>query len=79
MTLESATELPDGTIKVSISPEAVVQLSKFNKIPDDFYFVLGDNRSNSSDSREFGLVNQQSIAGVVTFRYKPLSSMGWIR
>ncbi|MCB5952111.1 signal peptidase I [Enterococcus sp. BWT-B8] len=77
--LNAANELPDGTIKVSISPETVVQLSKFDKIPDEFYFVLGDNRNNSSDSREFGLVSKFSIEGVVTFRYKPLSSIGWVR
>ena len=32
-------------------------------IPEDYYFVLGDNRSNSVDSREFGVVHKSSILG----------------
>lgn len=34
-------------------------------IPKNSYFVLGDNRTNSKDSRTFGWVDQQEITGVV--------------
>ena len=33
----------------------------YDVIPDDYYFVLGDNRENSLDSREIGLVKKEDI------------------
>ena len=40
------------------------------------YFVMGDNRSDSQDSRAFGPVNRQGIFGRVWFRYWPLTAWG---
>ena len=34
-------------------------------VPEGCYFVLGDHRSNSVDSRSFGFVKESSILGVV--------------
>ena len=39
------------------------------------YFVLGDNRGNSNDSRAFGPVRREDILGRVWLRYWPLSQM----
>jgi signal peptidase I len=39
---------------------------KATVIPRGHYFVLGDNRSRSVDSREFGTVPRDSILGVIT-------------
>ncbi|MCY3573471.1 MAG: signal peptidase I [Chloroflexi bacterium] len=44
----------------------------------DEYFVMGDNRNNSNDSRAFGLVPWRNIVGEVIFRYFPLGSIGLI-
>ncbi len=77
--LSAANELPDGTIKVNLSQDSLDQMAQFKKIPKGYYFVLGDNRNNSSDSRTFGLVDGQAIEGVVSFRFAPFNSIGWIK
>ena len=39
------------------------------------YFVLGDNRGNSNDSRSFGPILREDILGRVWFRYWPLGQL----
>lgn len=41
------------------------ELTGKSEVPKGMYFVLGDNRRYSSDSREFGFVKETSIQGVV--------------
>jgi signal peptidase I len=47
----------------------------YETIPKDMYFVLGDNRTNSSDSREFGLVKKDEIIGKIVMRLYPFSKI----
>jgi len=49
------------TIRADRSP-----LSKATVIPRDCYFVLGDNRTRSMDSRVFGPVSRDRILGVIS-------------
>lgn len=42
-------------------------------IPEDKYIVLGDNRTNSQDSRHYGLIDRSSIIGEVQLKIWPFN------
>jgi signal peptidase I len=48
-------------------------------VPPQSYFVLGDHRSMSNDSRDFGSVNQSYIYGKAVFGYWPMEKLGRVR
>lgn len=62
--------LSDGTKTYGLSKEAV-------SLGEDEYFVLGDNRNSSKDSRSFGSVNRSFIIGRVLLRGWPFSRVGF--
>jgi signal peptidase I len=43
-------------------------------VPEGYYFVLGDHRNSSSDSRQWGYVPRRYIVGKVQLRWWPLPS-----
>lgn len=49
----------------------------FQTVPPNSYFVLGDNRPNSVDSRAFGFISKNSIQGKAVIRWSPFEDFTW--
>ncbi|APZ50240.1 signal peptidase I [Jeotgalibaca sp. PTS2502] len=48
------------------------------QVPEGMYFVMGDNRSRSKDSRVFGFVSEELIEGTTSLRIWPLNRAGFL-
>ncbi|MCL4397581.1 signal peptidase I [Patescibacteria group bacterium] len=63
---------------VYTGPESYLAENKEIVIPSGYYFVMGDNRMQSSDSRDFGPVLPSEFIGKVFWRYWPINRFGRI-
>jgi len=65
-------------ISVKTSDFDLKQLG-YDVIPEGYYFVVGDNRNNSKDSRMIGLVSKDDILGSTSFSFFPLNRFGALK
>ena len=49
------------------------------EIPEDQYFVMGDHRDHSNDSRQVGLIDRDMFVGKATYIFWPFNRMGAIK
>jgi signal peptidase I len=47
-------------------------------VPEDSVFVMGDNRSNSTDSRVFGAIDEDTIVGRAFVIIWPVGDWAWL-
>jgi signal peptidase I len=79
ITIQNTTVIVDGVTlnETYINPNNQGNMYNYKLIhnmvvPPNDYFVLGDNRANSSDSRDWGFVPRQNIIGRAALVYWPL-------
>ena len=61
-----------------VRPIEALEAEESWSLGDDEYFVMGDNRGSSDDSRSFGPLNRELIIGKAWIRYWPRSAWGFL-
>lgn len=64
-----------------LSDDVVTISNVFNDfiVPEGYVFAMGDNRTKSTDCREFGCIPLEKIEGIVAFRFFPFNTWGKVK
>ena len=64
-----------------LSDDVVTISDVFNDfiVPEGYVFAMGDNRTKSTDCREFGCIPLEKIEGIVAFRFWPFDTWGKVK
>lgn len=68
----------DGQQSFPLQPAYGVDIAYPYTVPEGYVWVMGDNRSDSLDSRHFGAVPVSSVIGKAVLTYWPLPRIGFI-
>lgn len=75
-------EIKDGVVRINgktldekYTDGSITEGEINTVVPEDKYFVLGDNRDGSTDSRVFGFVPKETMVGKVIMRLYPFKSI----
>jgi signal peptidase I len=74
--------LSNATGEIAYYPSSQAEVSKLNTdmvVPMGCYFVLGDNSTNSLDSRYFGSMPRDNIIGRIFYCYWPPKRLGGVK
>ena len=69
--------LPDGLVTDMMQGSGEGHFTNF-KVPENYIFAMGDNRTGSIDCRSFGCIPLEKIEGKVAFRFWPMSKFGGV-
>ncbi len=72
----NGTYVAESFLNNNMTADFTLEELGYEKIPKDYYFVMGDNRANSTDSRIIGLIHKEDIEGTTSFAIFPLDKFG---
>lgn len=64
---------------MTLNDETYDYILNYDKIPANKYFVMGDNRNNTLDSRIIGLIDEDNIVGKTNFVFFPLTKIRTVK